>query len=177
MTNETRTRARQSRQYVANGEYVLVMGARIDPHVALGAGSLAALGAELAYREQGSTAWLLVGAAAAALALVHAWREQERLRLLPLLALAGALPFAWLLLHLGLDVSGDKDTSVVYRWQGNGLLRGDYPRSEYPLGAVLLFGLEAWLGDGATRTTNLPCRLRHSRRAKSHLGRGDRASS
>ena len=53
-----------------------------------------------------------------------------------------------------IDVSGDKDASVVFRWQGNGLLRGDYPRSEYPLGAVLLFALEAWLGGGSTRNTN-----------------------
>jgi 2-polyprenyl-3-methyl-5-hydroxy-6-metoxy-1,4-benzoquinol methylase len=154
MTNETRTRARQSRQSISAGEYVLVMRARTDPHVALAAGSLAALGAELVYRKQGSTAWLLVGAAAAALGLVQAWREQERLRPVPVLALAAALPLAWLLLHLGLDVSGDKDASVVYRWQGNGLLRGDYPRSEYPLGAVLLFALEAWLGGGSTRSAN-----------------------
>jgi hypothetical protein len=49
---------------------------------------------------------------------------------------------------------GDKDSSAVFRWQGNGLLRGDYPRSEYPVGAVLLFALEAWLGGGATRTAN-----------------------
>jgi hypothetical protein len=130
------------------------MPARTDPHVALAAGSLAALGAELAYRKQGSTAWLLVGAAAAALGLAQAWREQERLRLAPVLALAASLPLAWLLLHLGIDVSGDKDASVVFRWQGNGLLRGDYPRSEYPLGAVLLFALEAWLGGGSTRNTN-----------------------
>jgi hypothetical protein len=130
------------------------MRARTDPHVALGAGSLVALAAELAYRKQGSTAWLLVGAAAAALGLAQAWREQERLRFAPVLALAAALPLAWLLLHLGLDVSGDKDASVVFRWQGNGLLRGDYPRSEYPVGAVLLFGLEAWLGGGSTRSTN-----------------------
>ena len=63
-------------------------------------------------------------------------------------------PLAWLLLHLGLDVEGDKDASVVFRWQGNTLLRGEYPRSEYPVGAVLLFAFEAWLGGGSTRTTN-----------------------
>jgi hypothetical protein len=127
---------------------------RTNPHLALAAGSLGALAAEAAYREQGSTAWLLVGAAAAALGLVQAWREQERLRFGPVLALAVALPLAWLLLHLGLDVEGDKDASVVFRWQGNTLLRGEYPRSEYPVGAVLLFAFEAWLGGGSTRTTN-----------------------
>jgi hypothetical protein len=154
MTNETRTKARQSRQSISGGEYVLAMPARTDPHVALAAGSLAALGAELAYRKQGSTAWLLVGAALASLGLVQAWREQDRLRLAPVLALAALLPLGWLLLHLGLDVSGDKDASIVFRWQGNGLLRGDYPRSEYPVGAVLVFAFEAWLGGGSTRNTN-----------------------
>jgi hypothetical protein len=130
------------------------MLARVDPHVSLAAGSLAALACELAHREQGSTAWLLLGLVLAALGLAHAWREQDRLRLGPLLALAAAFPLAWLALHLALDFSGDKDASVVYRWQGNGLLRGDYPRSEYPLGAVLLFAFEAWIGGGSTRSAN-----------------------
>jgi hypothetical protein len=70
------------------------------------------------------------------------------------LAVIGGLQLALFGVHLALDVVGDKDSSVVYRWQGNGLVRGDYPRSEYPLGAVLLFGLEAWLGDGTTRNAN-----------------------
>jgi hypothetical protein len=70
------------------------------------------------------------------------------------LGLALAFHAAWLALHYGLDVTGDKDSSVVFRWQGNGLVHGDYPRSEYPLGAVLLFGLEAWAGGGVTRWAN-----------------------
>jgi Glycosyltransferase family 87 len=139
-------------------EYVLAMPTRqqwrSDPHVALAAGSAVAIAAELAHRAEGSTAWVLVGAAAAALGLVQAWREQERLRLVPILVLAAALPLAWLFVHLAVDYGGDKDASVVFRWQGNALLRGDYPRSEYPLGAVLLFALEAWLGGGSTRTAN-----------------------
>jgi Glycosyltransferase family 87 len=149
---------RFSSRTVGGAEYVLAVPSRsplrTDPHVALAAGSLLALASEYAYREQGSTAWLLAGAAASALGLVVAWREQDRLRLVPVLVLAACVPLAWLLLHLGLDVMGDKDTSVVFRWQGNGLRRGDYPRSEYPVGAVLLFAGEAWLGGGATRTTN-----------------------
>ncbi len=128
--------------------------ARTDPHVALAAGSLGALAGELAYRTQGSTAWVLAGAAAAAVGLALAWREQERLRLAPVLVLVALLPLAWLLLHLAVDYTGDKDASVVFRWQGNALLRGDYPRSEYPVGAVLLFALEAWLGGGVTRNAN-----------------------
>ena len=46
----------------------------------------------------------------------------------------------------------DVDTSEVYRDQGNALLDGDYPRSEYPTGAVLLFAFEALLGGGTTKT-------------------------
>ena len=87
-------------------------------------------------------------------ALLYAWRTQDRLRLAPVLALALGFHAAWIALHLGLDVTGDKDASVVFRWQGNGLLNGDYPRSEYPLGAVLLFASEAWVGGGSTKTAN-----------------------
>jgi hypothetical protein len=70
------------------------------------------------------------------------------------LGIAVGLQLALLGVHLGLDVVGDKDSSVVFRWQGNGVLHGDYPRSEYPAGAVLLFALEAWLGGGTTRVPN-----------------------
>jgi hypothetical protein len=125
-----------------------------EPNLALALGALAALGAEAAHRTQGSTAWVLAGGAASALGLLVAWRNQERLRLPAVLALALLLPVAWLALHLALDVAGDKDSSVVFRWQGNGLLHGDYPRSEYPAGAVALFALEAWLGGGSTRAPN-----------------------
>jgi hypothetical protein len=106
------------------------------------------------HRTQDSTALVLVGAAASAVALLAAWRWQDRLRLVPVLSLALLVPLAWLALHHALDVMGDKDSSIVFRWQGNGLLRGDYPRSEYPAGAVVLFALEAWLGSNSTRTTN-----------------------
>jgi hypothetical protein len=127
---------------------------RLDPNLALAAAALAIVATEAAYRTWISDAWLLLEALVAAVALVHAWREQDRLRLGPVLAVVGGLQLALFGVHVALDVSGDKDSSVVYRWQGNGLARGDYPRSEYPLGAVLLFGLEAWLGGGATRNAN-----------------------
>jgi hypothetical protein len=125
-----------------------------SPHVALGAAAVVVLAAEAGYDWRTSDAWLVLEAAAGLAALVYAWRVQERLRLWPLLALAASFALALVLLHLGLDVRADKDSSVVYRWQGNGLRRGDYPRSEYPLGAVLLFAFEAWLGGGATRAVN-----------------------
>jgi uncharacterized membrane protein len=78
---------------------------------------------------------------------------QDRLRLRPLLVLAVLFHASWIGLRLGLSVEGDHDTDV-YRVQGQALLDGDYPRSEYPVGAVLLFGLEVWLGGGVARTAN-----------------------
>jgi hypothetical protein len=127
---------------------------RLDPNLALAAAAVAIVATEAAYRTWISDAWLLLEAVVAAAALLHAWREQDRLRLGPVLAVIGGLQLALFGVHLALDVVGDKDSSVVYRWQGNALVRGEYPRSEYPLGAVLLFGLEAWLGGGSTRNAN-----------------------
>lgn len=127
---------------------------RLDPNLALAVAAVAIVATEAAYRTWISDAWLLLEALIAAVALFHAWREQDRLRLGSVLAVIGGLQLALFGVHLALDVVGDKDSSVVYRWQGNGLVRGDYPRSEYPLGAVLLFGLEAWLGGGSTRNAN-----------------------
>ena len=127
---------------------------RLDPNLALAAAAIAIVATEAAYRTWISDAWLLLEALVAGAALFHAWREQDRLRLAPVLAVIGGLQLALFGVHLALDVVGDKDSSVVYRWQGNGFNRGDYPRSEYPLGAVLLFGLEAWLGGGTTRNAN-----------------------
>jgi Glycosyltransferase family 87 len=127
---------------------------RLDPNLVLAAAAVAIVATEAAYRTWISDAWLLLEALVAAVALVHAWREQDRLRLGPVLAVIGGLQLALFGVHVALDVTGDKDSSVVYRWQGNALRRGDYPRSEYPLGAVLLFGLEAWLGGGVTRNAN-----------------------
>lgn len=127
---------------------------RLDPNIALAAAAVAIVATEAAYRTWISDAWLLLETLVAAVALLHAWREQDRLRLGPVLAVIGGLQLALFGVHVALDVVGDKDSSVVYRWQGNALGRRDYPRSEYPLGAVLLFGLEAWLGGGTTRNAN-----------------------
>ena len=127
---------------------------RVDPNVVLAASAVAVVAIEAAYRTWVSVAWLLLEGLVAALALVHAWRTQDRLRLVPVLAIVAGLQLAFLGVHLALDVSGDRDSSTVFRWQGNAILHGDYPRSEYPLGAVLLFAAEAWLGDGSTRSTN-----------------------
>jgi len=125
-----------------------------EPHVALALGALAVVAAEYGYRRATSDAWLLLEAASAASALLVAWREQQRLRLVPILALAATFQLAYLAVHAHLGVVGDIDSRLVFRWQGNAILDGYYPRSEYPVGAVLLFALEAWLGGGATRWAN-----------------------
>lgn len=127
---------------------------RPDPHLVLAGAAVVVLAAEAGYDRRVSDAWLLLEAAVSVAALAYAWREQDRLRLGPLLAVVLGFNLALVLLHLGLDVRADKDSSVVFRWQGNGFLRGDYPRSEYPAGAVLLFGFEAWVGGGTTRVAN-----------------------
>ena len=98
-------------------------------------------------------AWLLAEAALASGALFVAWRGQGRLRLWPLLALAAGYHVALVWAHIAGDVPVDFDVSI-FTTQGQSLLDGDYPRSEYPTGAVSLFALETWLGDGSARTPN-----------------------
>lgn len=125
-----------------------------NPHAALALAAAAVVALEAAFRTWESIGWLLAQALVVAVALVLAWRAQDRLRLAPVLVIVGALHLALLLVHTGLEPVADRDSSLVFRWQGNALLRGDYPRSEYPVGAVLLFAVEAWLGGGSTRFTN-----------------------
>lgn len=127
---------------------------RPDPHLALAVAAALVVAAEAGYRTWISDVWLFLQAALALAALVYAWREQERLRGRLVLALTAGFALAWMTLHLAVDVTADRDSDTLFRWQGNGLRRGDYPRSEYPVGAVLLFALEAWIGGGATRAAN-----------------------
>ena len=107
-------------------------------------------------------AWLIAEAAVAGAALVLAWRRQEQLRLLPLLILAAGYHVALVWGHIAADIPVDFDISIFTN-QGQSLLDGDYPRSEYPTGAVSFFGLETWLGDESARTPNallmIPCQL------------------
>lgn len=128
--------------------------ARADPHLVLAACAAAVVALEYGYQEATSDVWLLLEAAVAGGGLLYAWSRQARLRLAPLLALALGFHVAWIALHLGLDVHGDIDTRTVFRRQGDALLDGRYPHSEYPVGAVLLFAAESWLSGGATRTAN-----------------------
>jgi hypothetical protein len=124
------------------------------PHCVLLAAVAAVLAAEAAYQTWTSSAWLLAQGVVALVALLLAWRGQEHLRLPLVLALALALQGGFVAVHLALGATADVDSETVYRLQGNALLDGDYPRSEYPTGAVLLFALEALLGGGETRVSN-----------------------
>ena len=128
-----------------------------DPHAALALGACVVIGAEAAYAHRASDAWLLLEVAAASAALLQAWRQQERLRLWPVLALAVAFNLAYVAVHLGFDVRSDFDSRVLYERYGERLLHGHYPYAEYPVGAVLLFAFEAWIGGGATRVANAFC--------------------
>jgi hypothetical protein len=101
-----------------------------------------------------SAVWPIAQAIVAGVALVIVWRERDRLRLTPIIALGLAFQLVWIGIHLGLGVAGDHDPVDVYSAQGDSLVHGQYPRSEYPPGAVALFGLEAWLGGGHARTAN-----------------------
>jgi hypothetical protein len=101
-----------------------------------------------------SAVWPIAQALVSGSALAAAWVSRERLRLGWILALGVAFQLAWIGLHLYLGVEGDHDPLDVYPLQGDALLQGGYPRSEYPPGAVALFALETWLGGGAARTAN-----------------------
>ena len=128
-----------------------------DPHVALAAAAAVVLVLEALRGPEPvatSPVWPLLQAVVAALALVFAWRRQAALRLAPLLGLAAAFHLGWIAVHLALGVPSDWDSRVIYPPQGNALLDGDYPRSEYPPGAVLLFALEVLLGHGEARVSN-----------------------
>lgn len=124
---------------------------RIGPHIVLLLGAVivvvleASRGSRVMFT---SPAVPALQALVAAVAFVLAWRQQDRLRLGPLLASALALQLAWIGVHLANGVESDGDSSLVYASLGEALLSGDYPRAEYPVGAVLLFGLEALLAGG-----------------------------
>jgi hypothetical protein len=128
-----------------------------DPHAALAGGALVVVAAEAAYSHRASDAWLLVEVVAATAALLYAWREQDRLRLAPVLLLAVAYNLAYVGVHLGFDVHSDFDSRVLYARYGERLLHGHYPHAEYPVGAVLLFAFEAWISGGSTRVANAFC--------------------
>lgn len=124
-----------------------------DPHVLLLAAVAAAVALE-GFRGSGtlstSETWPLLQALVVGGALVVAWQRQERLRLTPLLALAFALELGFVLVHLALGVRSDFDSATVYPREGEALLHGHYPDTEYPPGAVLLFAIESFVSGGGS---------------------------
>ena len=100
-----------------------------------------------------SPVWLTLEVAVSGSSLLVCWRWQDELRLPSLLVLAAVFAIGIVLVHDAVGIPGDTDLSV-YAAQGNQLLDGDYPRSEYPVGAVLLFGLDALIGGETVRTTH-----------------------
>lgn len=124
---------------------------RIEPHVALLLAASLVLGLEAL---RGSRVVLTspvvptLQAVIATVAFILVWRQQDRLRLGPLLATGLAFHFAWIGVHLANGVGSDGDSSGVYAGTGRTLLDGHYPEAEYPAGAVLLFGLDALLAGG-----------------------------
>jgi len=128
----------------------------VNPHLVLAASAIVVLAAE--YKRGSATyghpGMAQVEAAASSAALLFAWLERGRVRLLPLLLLAGLFQLGWIAVHLKLGVPADVDSHAVYPAQGNALLAGHFPASEYPPGAVVLFALDAWIGSGATEVSH-----------------------
>jgi hypothetical protein len=98
--------------------------------------------------------WPIAQAIVTGVALLAVWPTRDDLGLAPVLALGAALQLGWIVVHLHLGVHGDHDPNTVYSVQGEALLHGHYPHSEYPPGAVGLFALEALLGRGSATTPN-----------------------
>jgi hypothetical protein len=93
--------------------------------------------------------WPVLQALVGAIALGFVWRRQELLRLRSLLALALVFEIGWIVLHLALGVHSDFESANVYPREGNALLHGHYPDTEYPPGAILLFAFEALVSGGS----------------------------
>jgi len=93
--------------------------------------------------------WPVLQALVGTIALGFVWRRQELLRLRSLLTLALVLEIGWIVLHLALGVHSDFESANVYPREGNALLHGNYPDTEYPPGAILLFAFEALVSGGS----------------------------
>jgi hypothetical protein len=132
------------------------VGARflsLNPHLVLAVVAVVVLACEFVARDVGSALPMFLAAVVALAGFLAVWREQDRLRLPELLGLSLAFQVAWIALHLAVGLESF-DSEVLYRRWGNELLDGQYPESQYPPGAVLLFALEAWLGGGPTRISH-----------------------
>jgi hypothetical protein len=123
------------------------------PHAALFGAAAVGVACEALVVDTGHGYWLILAAAVATAALVFAWRRQDELRFAPILATAALYQVAVVAVHVGGGVLGDQDVAS-YGVYGSELVDGRFPQTEYPAGAVLLFGLEALLGNGSAVTPN-----------------------
>jgi len=112
---------------------------RLDPNLALAAAVAFTVLVEVLTRSQARYGPECV---VTGLALAVAWRRRDQVRPLVVVGLAVALPALIGIVHLAKHVDGDIDIQQVYPSQGQALLDGSYPHSEYPPGGVLLFALE-----------------------------------
>jgi hypothetical protein len=135
--------------------------AALHPHAALLISVVAAIATE-PLLEAGRDSSTAAGAASAAALLVLralisgaclfvAWEGQRRLRLDRVLACAALLGLGWIAVHELTEYAADKDLQI-YATTGSTLLDGSYPGSEYPTGAVVLFGVEVLVGGDYPRT-------------------------
>jgi hypothetical protein len=117
----------------------------VGPHFALATAVLMTLGLE-ALRGRTtvgfSIVWPVAQAAVVGCALLFAWRRQNELKLSLVLGLGLALELGWIGVHLARGVPAEYDVAFPYRSEGNALLHGSYPASEYPPGAVLIFAFD-----------------------------------
>jgi hypothetical protein len=99
----------------------------------------------------GAAGLLVVRALISGVCLFVAWEGQRRLRLERILACAALLGLGWIATHALMGYAADQDLEI-YSTAGSSLLHGSYPGSEYPTGAVALFGLEVLVGGDYPRT-------------------------
>jgi hypothetical protein len=126
----------------------------LTPNRTLAAAAAFELALEVARTETGSSLWLVTSTAVSLAALLQVWRHQDELRLGPVLLVALGFHLGLVWAHDALGAMGDGYVRSVHSVQGSELVHGHYPASHYPVGAVLLFGLESLLGGGAAETAN-----------------------
>ncbi len=132
-------------------------GASRDPHLALAFAAVVVVVLEWGRGTSTiifSPAWPALQAVISGIALVLAWRAKAILRFPRVLGIALVFQLSWLAVHIVRGVEPEYDPVYVYPVLGEALLSGDYPRAEYPPGAVLIFAFESLLSEGDTRVAN-----------------------
>ena len=120
-----------------------------DPHRILAVGVALVLAAEYLRRTVHAFPTFPVQVAVGCVALWLCWNRRDRLRLFPLIGITVFLQVGWLLVRIHAAFGG-LEPQTLYAPTGQQLLDGVYPHSEYPVGAVLLFALEAALHGAST---------------------------